>query len=275
MILLLPPTRSWLFTRRVDPALKLVSAADLRPDGVPLAGEVLYPMGVGYPTGDGGALFWLERLDGRAVRSEWDLLRLPDSRIVARAYGFTHVLWLPGGKALGIVARQTPIVRVPLVGDYVDECVLRYWSLDWRSGAIAAADMRRMPAGERPVIVDSRKGPVAVPAFVLGNWTCVQPPPVPEACQVGERTIAFRRDGLPNVGRLEVISDGQTRTKVCTFPDDSFPVHAFCVTDRDTVMFLMNQGPHHATMAAFKVTVSTGRMVEIPLESTAATAAKP
>jgi hypothetical protein len=254
VILFLPPVRSTLLARVSHRSLRVVSLAALGPEGVPLEKAPLWPIGDGLPTGNGRALFWMSRANPHGAQDECLLVRLPDCRVVAKTYGFSQVAWC-GNEAVGVVVKEKLLYRLPLVRDLLarpaDSFTITHWILDWRSG------------GMRPEGDDS---------FL--TWQSI----LPEAHEFGRYTLECNYD--PDVSPVTVSlagkGGGNSRT-VCTLPRcDGCPW--MCVTGSDSAIVVLTHeadpnGPYF--FDAYELTVSTGQLEKLPLESTDTTAAKP
>lgn len=281
IVAFLPPVRAWLL-KSSGANLKLVPMSEIGADGVPLADELLVLADDGYPTGDGRALFWLEDAGMPDDRREWLLLRLPDRRVVARAYGFSRVAWLPGGRALGIVAREPAFARTPLLYKFVDPWNCSYWTLDWRSGGVMRIGLADLPNSDRPNISTARFVTAhGVLRHAFGDQD-VSMPFVPEAHKVkGGRLMSWRTwGGSTRTVVLTTGAKGAKSTTVCSIENPSLLPAAIliCATGDDTAILVDDCDPHWVIPGDcrfYKLTVSTGQLEPIGLESTDTTGAKP
>lgn len=281
----LPPVRSWLLDESSGAALKLVPLSDIGPDGEPLAGDLLIPVDDGYPTGDGRALFWLEDAGMPDDKREWLLLRLPDLRVMARARGFSRVGWLPGGKALGIVAREPAFGRLPVLYRFVDPWNCSYWTLDWRSGGVTRITLTDLPKSDKPNISTARFVTAnGVQRHTFGDQD-VSMPFVPEAHKVARGLLKSWRTWGGSTRTVVLTTDtrgakGAKSTTVCSIDNPSLLPGAIriCATGDDTAILVDDADPEWVKpddCCFYKLTVSTGQLEQIGLESTGTTDAHP
>jgi len=272
----LPPVRSWLLSRLAPSHARLVPLSGLGRDGVPLGTVWLRPDGDGYPAGDGKALFWVRCRAGGGDNLEWLLLRLPDRRVLARAYGFSSIRWLAGGKAFAVTAAVNPLSRLPVLWRFVDHFTLGCWTLDWRNGGIRAVDLRDIPASDRPVLHNWRCAPGTANVGFGYSGIGVAVPPVPEAHQAGPYTLRSRF--VPTYATLIYLADlkGSDVKTLCRF-GGTWGAASLCMTSADTAIALVpnDPGARPYPCGVYRLTVSTGRLENIPLESTDAAAARP
>jgi len=257
-----PSERTWLLTSPSKCPVSVESTATLGRNGAPLGPGLMSFGPDGVPTGDGHALFWIFHYTpaGKA----YELLRLPDSRVICRVRGAGDVFWIDKTHALAAQVGFSSWSRLRIPVRWLGSLayIARYWSINWQDGGAEAVEADTLPAESRPAVSGS------YPALTFYT------PDVPEAATRDTRVLMWQQNPTTLTYSI-VVRDKVTghTAKICDLPAGQGPV-AFCWTSDDkAIIGITNTIAPHETRAAV-LTLSTGALEDISLRPEAGNTAR-